>query len=920
MHMGKGSWKVGRANVANVVLSNEVDNSGFKIGVILDYKSRIGKEEITAMNMAIQDFYEYANNKPVLHIRDSGQDPVRITFSETKSGCYLMINDMIYILKNANLNAAIDLINETKVGVILGFRMCDDVAFVAELGRRANVPVLSFADTTSLGSSKRWPFLIQASPDQYKQMRAVASIIGTWEWRKVNIIYEDVSSARSGIFPHLIDALQEMGSHVEHFLPLPSLNLSLTEELENLKGEQCRVFIVHTSLPMANNLFKEAKKVGLMEKDSVWIITNGVTDHVDFANGSVISTMQGIIGVRTYFPQSTAKFIKFKSRFQHNFHQEYPKEVNTEPGIFALQAYDAVWMVALAMNKNVKATGETIDPEKSVSPLYGKGLLEEILSSRYVGLTGEFRFIEGALIPSRIFRVVNVIGKSYRELGYWSEGQGFSKSLTGATNISMKILGQVLWPGGPWSVPRGWAVPTSENPLTIGVPYNPISDRFFERFIYVGYGPGGKPSVTGYSIDVFSAVLGQMAYNIPYNFVPYNDTYDSLVEQVYSKKFDAAVGDIAIVAHRHKHVEFSHPWSDSGIQMMLFRKPIKSNRAWLFLEPFSKVMWSLTVAITIYNGVLVSLMERKNRPEFTDSASNNIGAAIWSAFATLFSLQGERLHTNFSRMTMVVWLFVAIVIIQSYTANLASILTIPHIPQKDITVEYLMTSNAKVGCDGRSFVVNYLQILGFKKENIVKYYSKSKYPPALRKGEISAAFLEVPYIRLLMAKYCKDFYVVGETFKVGGFGFVFPKGSPMVPDITQAVLEVQESGKLRDLEIALLKSSNCSDSDSDSNPYSLGFNSFWGLFLISFGTTTIAFVLHLLQCPKSSKGSVHASLEDDDTNIQAAIELVEDVPNNNPNILLAHECHEIVPYVAAIIEDDEHNHGDINTQVLHTVI
>ncbi|PIA30586.1 hypothetical protein AQUCO_05500119v1, partial [Aquilegia coerulea] len=784
--------------------AKKVDNSKLSIGVILDYSSRIGKEEVTAMKMAIQDYYEYTNHKPVLHIRDSGQNPVRTTF------------------------AAIDLINKTKVSVILGFRMCDEVAFVAELGNTANVP-----------SSKRWPFLIQASPDQYKQMKAVAAIVGTWKWRKVNVIYEDVSSARSSIFPHLIDALQEMGSHVEHFLPLPSLNFSLSEELENLKGAQCRVFIVHTSLPMANHLFKEAKKNGLMGNDSVWIITNGVTDHVDFANASVIATMQGIIGVRTY-------------------------------------AYDAVWVVALAMN--AKAAGDTTDHENHFSPRYGKRLLEEFLSSRHMGLTGEFRIIEGSLAPSHKFRVVNVFGKSYRELGFWSEGRGFSKSLTTAANMSMEILGQVLWPGGPWSVPRGWAVSTREKPLTIGwavstrekpltigVPYNPISDRFFDRFTEVKYDSRGKPTVTGYSIDIFNEVLGHLNYSVEYNFVPYNDTYDSLVEQVYNKTFDAAVGDIAIVSHRHRLVDFSHPWSDSGIQMIVFRKPISSNRAWLFFKPFTKLMWGLTIGITINNGFLVWLMEQKHHPGVNTFASNNVGAVIRLAFATLFSLQGERLHNNFARMTMVVWHFVAIVIIQSYTASLASILTIPHIRANDITVEYLMTSNAKVGCDGRSFFVKYLETLGFKGDNIERYYSKSEYPPALRRGEISAAFLEVPYIRLLMAKNCKDLYVVGETYKVGGFGFVFPKGSPMLPDITQAILEVQESGKLRDLENALLKSSNCSDSDSDSNQYSLGFNSFWGLFLITFATTTIAFVLHLIQCSKSSKGSELMSLHSSDS-------------------------------------------------------
>ncbi|KAF5197174.1 hypothetical protein FRX31_013239 [Thalictrum thalictroides] len=35
--------------------------------------------------------------------------------------------------------------------------------------------------------------------------------------------------------------------------------------------------------------------------------------------------------------------------------------------------------------------------------------------------------------------------------------------------------------------------------------------------------------------------------------------------------FDAAVGDIAIVSHRHKLVDFLHPWSDAGIHIMCFK-------------------------------------------------------------------------------------------------------------------------------------------------------------------------------------------------------------------------------------------------------------------------------------------------------------------------------------------------------------
>lgn len=133
---------------------------------------------------------------------------------------------------------------------------------------------------------------------------------------------------------------------------------------------------------------------------------------------------------------------------------------------------------------------------------------------------------------------------------------------------------------------------------------------------------------------------------------------------------------------------------------------------------------------------------------------------------------GERLHSNLSRMAMVVWLFVALVITQSFTASLTSLLTVQNLNQADITVESLIRNGAKVGCDGGSFVVNYLQILGFSPANIIKVDSGDEYPEALIRGDIAAAFLEVPYVKVFLARYCDGFTTSKQTFKIGGFGFV----------------------------------------------------------------------------------------------------------------------------------------------------
>lgn len=51
------------------------DSRNGKIGVIVDKSSRIGKEEILAMQMAVEDFNSFRNKSFSLVIRDYKSDP-----------------------------------------------------------------------------------------------------------------------------------------------------------------------------------------------------------------------------------------------------------------------------------------------------------------------------------------------------------------------------------------------------------------------------------------------------------------------------------------------------------------------------------------------------------------------------------------------------------------------------------------------------------------------------------------------------------------------------------------------------------------------------------------------------------------------------------------------------------------------------
>lgn len=403
--------------------------------------------------------------------------------------------------------------------IFLGTESWQITLIVAELGNKYQVPVLSLANQALNQASHHLPFLVNAARSQHAEMKAVAAIIRSWQWQKVNVIYEDISSAVAGIIPHLIEAIQDAGSEISTLLSLPTFQPNISEKLESLKTKQCRVFIVHAnSITLVSKIFKEAKKLGIMEADSVWITTTSITNRIDSLDVSAISSMEGVIGVRSYFPESGKRFERFHSKFIMKYGLQYPHEKNLEPGIFAVQAYDAAWAVAIALASNVTA---------------GKELLDRILQHNFGGLSGRFRFNFSTkmLNPAHMFEIINVGGRSYRELGFWSEGLGFSTSVDKGSNYStsMRILGQVVWPGRPWTVPRGWEVAKSSKPLRIAVPENAT----FTEFVNVKYDDEGKQIVKGYAIDVFNATVELLPYDLPYKLVPFSGrSYDLMVQQV----------------------------------------------------------------------------------------------------------------------------------------------------------------------------------------------------------------------------------------------------------------------------------------------------------------------------------------------------------------------------------------------------
>ncbi|KAG6739153.1 hypothetical protein POTOM_056739 [Populus tomentosa] len=452
-------------------------------------------------------------------------------------------------------------------------------------------------------------------------------------------------------------------------------------------------------------------------------------------------------------------------------------------------------------------------------------------STKFRDRKGDYHFVDEQL-QSPAFRIVNVNGNGGREIGFWTPKEGLVKQFVPSY---VSGISTVIFPGDTTAVPKGWGIPTKEKKLRIGVPAKSSSGQFVDVIRY--------PTVTGFCIDVFDTVVKTMPYDLPYEYVPFANpdgepagTYNDLVYQVYLKNFDAVVGDVAILYNRSLYVDYTLPFMESDVSVIVPIEGHNIENAWFFLKPLTWDLWVSSLIFFVFIGFVVWVLEHRINGDFRGSASHQAGTVFWFSFSTMVFAQRERVVSNLSRVVVIIWCFVVLILTQSYTASLSSLLTVQQIKVTD--VNELVNKGEYVGYQKGSFVLGILLGLGFDKSKILAYSSPEECLELFSKGSgnggIAAAFKEEPYLKVFLSKFCFKYTMIDTAFKTDGFGFVFPKGSPLVPDISRAILNMIDGDKMKEIQDKWFgNQTSCPDSGTSVPSNTLSIKSFWGLFLIA---------------------------------------------------------------------------------------
>ncbi|ONI33020.1 hypothetical protein PRUPE_1G400500 [Prunus persica] len=240
------------------------------VGVVLDdLDSTNTKVRLSCINLGLSDFYTSrgsSTTRLALSIRDSREDVVDAAA------------------------AALDLIKNDQVQAILGPKSSMQANFVIELGDKAQVPIISFSATSPSLTSIRSSYFFRAAQNDSSQVKAISAVVQAFGWREAVPIYID-NEYGQGVIPYLVDALQEVQTRVPYRSAIPpeATDDQLVAELYKLMTMQTRVFIVHMLPSLGSRLFAKAQEMDMMDRDYVWIMASGMTNHLTTMNASVIS-------------------------------------------------------------------------------------------------------------------------------------------------------------------------------------------------------------------------------------------------------------------------------------------------------------------------------------------------------------------------------------------------------------------------------------------------------------------------------------------------------------------------------------------------------------------------------------------------------------------------------------------------------
>ncbi|XP_071946454.1 glutamate receptor ionotropic, delta-2-like isoform X3 [Antedon mediterranea] len=396
------------------------------------------------------------------------------------------------------------------------------------------------------------------------------------------------------------------------------------------------------------------------------------------------------------------------------------------------------------------------------------------------------------------------------------------------------------------------------------------------------------PRHTGFCIELIKKIAEDLdfkyqIYDVPdkqYGVKEGDGTWNGLIGEVYYDRADIALAGMIINSDREEVIDFTKPYMNYGVGILM-KKPQEQHNVFAFLDPLAWTVWFSILAALFVVGILVYVLDRlspyssyRSNDRSPDVDDFNFRNSMWFAFASCMQQGGDNTPISISgRILSAAWWMFALIIIATYTANLAAFLTVTRMENPINSLEDLAYQKK----------ISYGTING---SSLQKYFEKRKHTgiyeimwsymnsdehlpensPWVESDKAGynrvseggyAFFWDAPILDYIKQAEC-DLMTVGKPFNLKGYGIATAQGSPYRDKMSMAILKLQEDGELEDMRKKWFeRESSCSDDPANlarnANANEIGLSKIAGAFYILMMGIVLSFVVVGIEHMTSNK-------------------------------------------------------------------
>lgn len=299
----------------------------------------------------------------------------------------------------------------------------------------------------------------------------------------------------------------------------------------------------------------------------------------------------------------------------------------------------------------------------------------------------------------------------------------------------------------------------------------------------------------GYAAELWDQASREAGMS--YEITVVNSAQD-IIDALKNKTADVGVGALSVTAQREEVIDFSQPFYESGLQVLIsggggsFMSNILPMLANLFnLQLIG--MFALLLGTMFFISYLVWRYEHKVNPDqWPEDRSKGLWESFWWTISTLLvgGADNKGPVGVGGRIVAIVWMLLSIVLVSLLTASFTTTLTINTL-KGDINGPGDLPGR-KVATVKGSTAETWLNAKGAKVEPLA---TVTDCIAALSDGKVNAVVYDAPVLQYEAAKLNDEkLQMVGPVFERQNYAFALQQDSPLRERLNQIILTLQERG------------------------------------------------------------------------------------------------------------------------------